>query len=200
MNKDKKLLTQQEDKKIKIFEAARRIVSEKGYEKTTMLQIAKAADVATGTIYEYFENKEDLFLTIAAEQYGLFDEELKIHFSGIKSAFEKIRKYIWFYFYFFQKDPLYSEIWLLVIRLNKSLAQSTAYPWIQQSGKEIIDLLKAGQAEGMIRNDIDLYVMRHLLLGSLEHAMTRWLLKGKTYDMLSYSEKISDLIIDAIKK
>jgi TetR/AcrR family fatty acid metabolism transcriptional regulator len=188
-------LASQEEKKSKIFEAAERLVSEKGYEKTTMKHIAEAADVAIGTIYEYFENKDDLFLTIAAEQYALFSKELAIHYSGMKSTLEKIRKYIWVYFYFFQKDPLYSETWLLVVRVHKNLSH---YKWIQESGNEIMLLLTAGQEEGVIRKDIDLYVMRQLLIGALENAMTRWLLKGRSYDMLSYSEKISDLFIDAI--
>jgi len=189
-------LTQHEEKKNKIFVAAERIVSERGYEKTTMMHIAKAADVAIGTIYEYFENKDDLFLTIAAEQYALFSKELNIHYSGIKSAVERIRKFIWFYFYFFQKDPLYSETWLLAVRVNKNLNH---YDWIQESGREIMLLLTAGQEEGVIRRDIDLYIMRQMLIGALENAMTRWLIKGRSYDMLSYSEKISDLFIDAIK-
>ncbi|RJX24491.1 MAG: TetR/AcrR family transcriptional regulator [Dethiobacter sp.] len=200
MNEVLRSLPQQGDKKNRILEAARYLFGEKGYENTTMLQIAKAADVAIGTIYEYFENKEVLFFSIAAERYEAFDKELKIHLSGLKSAFSRIRKYIWFYFYFFQKDPVYSELWLLNIRVNKRLNESTVYPWLQQSGAEIIDMLKAGQAEGMIREDVDLYTVRHLILGSLEHVVTRWLLKGKTYDILPYSEKISDLIIEAIRK
>ena len=106
MDNSQRSFTQHGDKKTRILEAARYIFAENGYEKTTMLQIAKAADVATGTIYEYFENKEVLFFSIAAERYEVFDKELKIHLSGIKSAFDRIRKYIWFYLYFFLKDPV----------------------------------------------------------------------------------------------
>jgi TetR/AcrR family fatty acid metabolism transcriptional regulator len=200
MDNSQRSFMQRGDKKTRILEAARYIFAENGYEKTTMLQIAKAAEVATGTIYEYFENKEVLFFSIAAERYEVFDKELKIHLSGIKSAFDRIRKYIWFYLYFFQKDPVYSELWLLNIRVNKRFNDSISYPWIRQSGEEIMAMLKAGQAEGMIRKNVDLYVIRHMIIGSLEHLVTHWLLKGKVYDMLPFSEKISDLIIEAIRK
>ena len=200
MNVGKKMLPKQKEKKIKIFEAAREIFAEKGYENTTMSQIAFASNVAIGTIYEYFDNKEELFFYVAAERYETFDKELKIQLSGIKSAFDKIRKYIWFYFYYFQKDPVYAELWLFNIRLNKRLSASNEHPWMQQSGRVIIDMLREGQAEGVVRQDVSLYVIRHMILGSLEHAMTRWLLKGKVYDVLPYSENISDLIIEAIKK
>lgn len=199
MHKVKKTTPHQGEKKIKIFEAARHIFSKNGYENTTMVEIARAAEVATGTIYEYFANKEDLFFAVAAERYEAFAEELAIHLAGLKCAFNKIRKYVWFYLYFFQKDPVYAELWLFNIRTNKRLAASTSYPWMQQSGREIIDILKAGQAEGMLRENVDLHAVRHLILGSLEHLLTRWLLKGRTYDLLDYSEQVSDLIIEAIR-
>lgn len=195
-----KVQPQQGDKKIRILEAARYIFTEKGYENSTILEIAKAADVATGTIYEYFESKEVLFFSIAAERYEVFEKELAIHLSGLKCAYDKIRKYIWFYINFFQNDPVYSELWLFNIRINKKINEKTNHPWIQKSGELIINILRAGQSEDMFKDDIDLYVIRHMILGSLEHVVTHWLLKNKAYDMLPYSEKISDLIIEAIKK
>ena len=200
MNVSKKLLPKQVDKRRKILEAARNIFGQKGYESTSMLEIAQSANVATGTIYEYFENKEELFFHVAAERYHIFERELNIELSGLKCSFDKIRKYIWFYLYYFQKDPIYAELWLLNIRVNKNFFESRASSWIKESGKVIVDILKAGQEEGMIREDVNLYVIRHMILGSLEHIVSHWIIKGKTYDLLSYSNSISDLIIEAIKK
>lgn len=47
-----------------ILDAAARIFAEKGFQKTTTREIAEAADVAEGTIYNYFENKDDLLISL----------------------------------------------------------------------------------------------------------------------------------------
>ncbi|MCX8062725.1 MAG: TetR/AcrR family transcriptional regulator [Anaerolineales bacterium] len=53
-----------EARKIQILDAAARVFAEKGFHAATTKEIAEAADVAEGTIYNYFESKEDLLLGI----------------------------------------------------------------------------------------------------------------------------------------
>ncbi len=47
-----------------ILEAAARVFAEKGYHAATTKEIAAQAGVSEGTIYNYFESKEDLLLSI----------------------------------------------------------------------------------------------------------------------------------------
>ncbi len=52
------------DKKKKIIEKARELISKKGYYETTVKEIAMKAGVAQGTPYLYFKNKEEIFIEI----------------------------------------------------------------------------------------------------------------------------------------
>ena len=44
-----------------IFEAAQRLFEENGFERVTVAEVARAADVSEPTVYNYFPTKEDLF-------------------------------------------------------------------------------------------------------------------------------------------
>jgi AcrR family transcriptional regulator len=46
-----------------IIEAARDIFAKKGYEDTTIAEIAEAAGVAVGTVYLYFRNKREIYIS-----------------------------------------------------------------------------------------------------------------------------------------
>jgi len=49
-----------------IIDAAIEVVSEQGFQRTTIKQIASKAGIADGTIYNYFKNKEDILTGIVA--------------------------------------------------------------------------------------------------------------------------------------
>jgi AcrR family transcriptional regulator len=52
-------------KRASLVSAAQQCFVEEGYENTTAKTIASCAGVATGTFYQYFENKEDILRVVA---------------------------------------------------------------------------------------------------------------------------------------
>jgi len=51
----------------RILEAAFRLFNDQGFRKTTITQIAREADMGTGTVYNYFPSKEHLLAAIIRE-------------------------------------------------------------------------------------------------------------------------------------
>ena len=66
-----------EESKHKIAHAAVELFTEKGYDTTTIQQIATQANVSKGLIYNYFESKEDIVLYIVNGMLALFDDMMK---------------------------------------------------------------------------------------------------------------------------
>ncbi len=56
-----KLVTERE---VQILDAAARLFSEKGFHRTTTRDIAREADVSEGTLYNYFDSKNDMLMGI----------------------------------------------------------------------------------------------------------------------------------------
>src|SRR5689334_15560439 len=53
-----------EMRRIQILDAATTVFAEKGFHRATIKDVAKAAGIADGTIYNYFENKTALLMGI----------------------------------------------------------------------------------------------------------------------------------------
>lgn len=60
---------QKEERRQAILRSAQRLFEETSYNSLSMAQIAANADVAKGTIFLYFETKEELFLALAWQEY-----------------------------------------------------------------------------------------------------------------------------------
>lgn len=64
---------EKERRRHQIMVAAKRVFSEKGFNKTTIEDIAREAELSPGTLYLYFKNKDDLYasLSLGILQYFL---------------------------------------------------------------------------------------------------------------------------------
>ena len=82
-----------EEKRDKILKAASELLTKNGYANTRIIDIAKAADVAKGTVYEYFSSKDELVI----EWVKQISKEINIRtveaLKGDDTAEEKLKKY-----------------------------------------------------------------------------------------------------------
>ncbi len=181
-------------KKQWIIQAAIEVFSRNNFKNSTISEIAQKADVAEGTIYQYFKNKEDLFFSIPVEKTKEFSRELELHLQGINGASNKIRKLIWYYLYFFKMNPDYARTLMLEMRVSKNFVKTKAYKSFRPFTNKVLEIIKEGQREGVIRDDVNIYILRQLILGILEHIVTRWLLKSEKYDLLEHCDEVDKLI------
>ena len=66
-NKEAALYTSEkhkEQKKARIIKAAAQVFADRGFSGTVMADIADRAGIGKGTLYEYFDSKEDLFFAV----------------------------------------------------------------------------------------------------------------------------------------
>ena len=90
-----------DEKKIEqIFAATLQLVKEKGVAGITMSEIAKAAQIATGTLYIYFKSKDELVNALftecrkdSAEIYFMNYDESKPFKSGFKTIWMNLLKF-----------------------------------------------------------------------------------------------------------
>jgi len=77
-----------------ILQTARKLFSEKGFHNVTMQEIARKSEFATGTLYKFFKNKEDIYKSLIVEQAGKFHETLTKAIEEEDDEIEKLRNYV----------------------------------------------------------------------------------------------------------
>src|SRR5438128_9087428 len=78
-------------KRERILRAAIDVFAQSGYFNAKVSEIAKAAGVADGTIYLYFDGKEDILITIFREHTRNYLQSLERTIANIRRPEERIR-------------------------------------------------------------------------------------------------------------
>ena len=155
----------------RIIDAARAVMLNKGLVRATTKEIARAAGVSEGTIYNYFASKEDLFLcTLTQLRSGFVTLVRGLHeragsgtvsstlSSVAQSALEFYGEAIPMGASFFA-DPD------LLARHRELLSERGAGP--QRANEAVASYLRAEQRLGRVRGDADPEAIAYMLLGAL---------------------------------
>ncbi len=77
----------------RIMAAAESVFSHKGYTQATLDEIIKIADTGKGTVYKYYQNKENLFYSLVLRKNKPFLERLQALAKKDSSFEDKLRNY-----------------------------------------------------------------------------------------------------------
>lgn len=153
--KERERITRESD----ILSAAKRLFTDKGFESTTMEEIAKESEFTKRTVYQYFRNKENLFYAVllsGVEQMFLFIEE---EVQKGKNGFEKL---IGIRSAFFRFAIEYSDIYRLMSYAQYIKSNPATTPNLQELTKYNVrlfalfqQLAQEGTADKSIRADMN---------------------------------------------
>ncbi|HEX5036547.1 MAG TPA: TetR/AcrR family transcriptional regulator [bacterium] len=188
-----------EEKSLRILDAAIRIFARKGFYNSTIADVAKVAEVAEGTIYLYFKNKDDLLISIFEHSMDLFIAEAQKELEGVADPKEKLQRFIALHLKLVQKNPELAQV------LQIELRQSSKFMKEYEAGK-LIDylnvvrgILEEGQSQGVFRKGLDPRILRRAIFGCIDELALEWLLMSKKkYSLEACAEQVSDMFIRGI--
>ncbi|MGY5353794.1 TetR/AcrR family transcriptional regulator [Wenyingzhuangia sp. IMCC45467] len=144
------VISKSEIKRNALIKATICLVINNGFHAAPMSKIAKMANVSPGTIYLYFENKQDLINKVYLEIKASFAAYAFKNYSnsmGVKEGFENIWKQV-------------ADFKLMQVEEAMFLSQCDNTPMIDDESKKegikhlqpLLDLWERGKQEGIIKN------------------------------------------------
>ncbi|HEY6003083.1 MAG TPA: TetR/AcrR family transcriptional regulator [Anaeromyxobacter sp.] len=192
------------EKRRAILHAAVRVFAEKGYHGCRIADVARAAGVAYGLVYHYFQNKEELLESVFAEQWGILISALKAIDEGPGTASEKIAAVFAFVFDVFKTAPAAVRVLILeVTRTPHSLRAGSTRETFELAVQTVADVIRQGQAQGELRADLDPVVAAAGVLGALElsvSGMVIGLVPAANEQQIDAAKRVaSDLVLRGLR-
>ncbi|QDX93009.1 TetR/AcrR family transcriptional regulator [Brevibacillus laterosporus] len=183
-----------------IINAAVTVIAKHGYHNAQVSRIAKEAKVADGTIYLYFENKDDVLISLFNEKMGQFVENCRKLTSQANDVSEKVRILIQSHLSQLAQDHNLAIVTQIELRqINPEVSQGIGE--VLKAYFNLIDgVIQEGMESGIFRADIDVRMARTMIFGTLDQTVTSWIMKECKYDLVSLVDPIHNLFLKGLCK
>lgn len=110
-------------KREEIISAAKKLIIQKGYRKTSVEDITTEVGVAKGSFYTYFKSKDSLMETLLSEKVEIREKQLENILKDSKSLDETIRKYVEHYLVVPIEDAEFILVMMTMMRSIDSIGE-----------------------------------------------------------------------------
>lgn len=186
-----------EGTRARIINSAKRLFADQGYQKTTILDISKQAGLSEAALYEYFQGKEDLLLTIPGLWVSELLQDIDEQLFGVKGAINRLRKFLWWYLRRIEQAPFDAKIVYLFLKTNSNFLATEVFSNVKQFYSRLLDIFEEGRRSGEFKPDLNPRLARDIFVGTMDHIVTRWLLKGMSYSLFEGLDPLFDLMVSA---
>lgn len=177
---------EKEQRRESIIDAAETVFFSKGLENATMDDVAGAAELSKGTLYLYFNSKEQIYLAIIMRGFAILDQLFKEASQNAINGLDKVRAIGRAYLRFYDEYPNYF-MGLLYYQSNmfstEQIAELQEVCDIHQSERSLNQLVAAieeGHHDGSVKKNIKPTKM----------AMLLWSMSTGVFQVSHYKEKL----------
>jgi len=188
------------DTRNQILDAAKRVITQKGFHGSTMEDIAKAAGVAKGTSYLYFKSKVELYLAVMEREFdyitSCFEEITKSRIPVLK----KIEGIISFFIEYMKenRDFIFSLMYEPpLIKMNKGVIHKRYRNKIDNIRRKFIEVIEEGIRRGEIIKE-EPEILADVIFGAIVRPVIQFVICKQTEDIDSLKLPIMNILTKGI--
>ena len=181
-----------------ILAAARQVFAQRGYAAASIAEIAAEAGVAEGTIYKFFDSKRHLVVRVMETWYDSMLAELEKNLPAITGARNKIRFIIWRHIASLTENKDLARLCGNEARNGGDYYQSELHELNRRYTHVFLEACREGMANGELRPDLPVTLVRDLVFGGIEHHLSPVLYRKGEVDPQEATRLIMETVFDGI--
>jgi TetR/AcrR family fatty acid metabolism transcriptional regulator len=183
----------------RIIAAATKVFARKGFYQSKISEIAKEAQIADGTIYIYFDNKDDILISLFEEQMQAVLDNMTARIIGLTDPADKLEQFAWTHLSLIQKNKDMAEIIQVELRQSGKFMKEYKNEKFSQYLNIIEDIIIEGQKKGSFKKNVVPGVAKRAFFGALDEVSRCWVLSSRRqYDIKTAARQISGYFLDGI--
>ncbi|MCX8043014.1 MAG: TetR/AcrR family transcriptional regulator [Desulfobacterota bacterium] len=193
------LIIDKEEKKRQILKAALAVFSRSGYHESTIAAIAREAGIGKGTVYEYFKDKETLFMELFS---FLIEDHLQYLGIGKPESIAPAKRLEEIILGTFHALGSMGHIYNIFLDLKTRCVNKTDDTFYHEQfarlyrefRRELAAIIHAGQQRGFFRA-LHPDIAATLIIAVMEGIMNQWIADQNAFDMERIHDEVCTMIM-----
>ncbi len=187
-----------DQKRERILDGAVRAFASQGFHRTRVSDVARTAGVADGTIYLYFEGKDDLLRAVFDRAMGRFLDRGRLALAAFEDPTEQMREFVRLHLDCVGEDRDLAVVFQIDLRKSTQFMKSVSRGLLAEYLGILVGILERGQQTGAFREDLPPREMAKMVFGVLDEMSTNWILSERNYRLESSVQPATDFVLRAI--
>ena len=188
------------NKREAILRAATRVFARNGYFSSKVADIARAADVADGTVYLYFKSKEEILHSIFDQNMAEAMTACHQLVEGLSDPREKLRRIAALHLERLGADRDLAVVFQVELRGSTKFMQEFSAAGFAEYLNLLCQIFEEGQRAGVFRKDLNAKVVSKILFGALDEMATNWIISKRSYQLEPMADVVMDVFLSGVSK
>ncbi|MEI7942690.1 MAG: TetR/AcrR family transcriptional regulator [Candidatus Riflemargulisbacteria bacterium] len=193
-------IVNKQEKRSRLVQAAIPIFAKYTFRDAKMNDVAISADVGKGTLYEYFDSKDELFLEIFKMWFAILEAQIQDVMTAVKDPSEQIVIFYDQYFATIEKYSdtyyIYFDFWTELVR-NPKISSQEIKDVYQSLRSLMAGILEDGVNVGVFRK-MDPQVKSIQLLSMIDGLLLQWLMDREAFSLKEIGKDSVRIFIDSL--
>jgi TetR/AcrR family fatty acid metabolism transcriptional regulator len=182
------------DKRKEILNSAIEVFAQKGYNNANIVEVAAKAGVASGTVYLYFKNKDDLLLQAMKTMMDSNLEEIKAKADLEEKSIDKLFMFFYHHIEVFAQKPSMARFLIVELRQSEEFYKlHPSYNPYHDYQDYVQELVRNSIKEGTTK-PFKPETISYLILGVMDTVLTEWLINPDKIDLESVTNELREII------
>ena len=181
-----------------ILAAAREVFLDKGFERSSVAEIAARVGVVEGLVYTYFPTKRDLLNEVLRGLYVPLIEDIEAGFARLHGLRSRLRFLVWRHLRVYVEEPGLSRIVLHEVRTGPEYFKSVLHDLHVQYTSFLVRTVRDAERDGELPAGTDAEMVRSMVYGGIEHRMWATLFGRGSIDVERLADHYTSMVLGGI--
>jgi TetR/AcrR family fatty acid metabolism transcriptional regulator len=183
----------------RILDAAVAVFAERGFFVSRISDIAERANVADGTVYLYFKNKDEILAAAINTAFDGFVSAARRELEQLPTPSDRLRRLAYLHLEALGSNRSLAVVFQMELRQSTRSLSEFSHKHLVEYFNLVRQAISDGKASGEFRRDMPEKIAANCFFGAIDEMVTSWVLSEKEYPLAQAADPLVEILLGGMR-